>query len=149
MQIEGEVNFKAPVESVWNALLDPEAIAACVPGCRELKQTDSDTYTAVLKVGVGAVSGTYEGELRIAEKEPPSRFVMIFEGAGAQGFAKGHGEAKLRADDGSTVVSYCCEVEVGGLIASVGQRALEGVGKFLIKGMFAKLESHVAKGGHQ
>jgi len=149
MQIEGEVNFKAPVESVWNVLLDPEAIAACVPGCQELKQLEGDTYTAVLKVGVGAVSGTYEGELRIAEKEPPSRYVMVFEGAGAQGFAKGRGEVKLRANDGSTFVSYRCEVEVGGLIASVGQRALEGVGKFVIKKMFANLEDHVAKGGNQ
>ncbi len=145
MQIRGEITFNARPEDVWEALLDPRVMAQCIPGCQELRETEPDTYTAVLKVGVGAVSGTYEGKLSVRDKVKLSSYSMALEGSGKQGFVKGNGEAQLRAADGMTILSYDCDVEIGGLIASVGQRVLEGVSQFLVKQMFTKLKSHVGQ----
>ncbi len=145
MQIRGEINFNATPEEVWEVLLDPRVMAQCIPGCQELKEIEPDTYTAQLKVGVGAVSGTYQGKLSVTDKVELSGYSMAFEGSGKQGFVKGSGEAQLKGENGSTVLSYGCDVEVGGLIASVGQRVLEGVSQFLIKQMFTKLKSHVGQ----
>ena len=143
LMIEGQTTFAAPRERVWNALLDPAVMAQCVPGCRELRETDVNTYAADLRIGVGAVSGKYQGTLRIAAQVPPERYAVSFEGSGSQGFVKGVGEAELQAKLGSTLLSYKCEIEIGGLIASVGQRMLEGIGKFLIKQMFTRLQTHI------
>jgi hypothetical protein len=144
--IEGQTRFDAEPARVWSALLDPAIIAQCVPGCEELTETEPDRFTARLKVGVGPVSGRYEGTLRITEKEPPSRYAMTFEGQGGVGFVRGAGSATLRADAGSTLVAYRCDVEVGGALAAVGQRMLEGASRFLVNQMFDKLRAVVARG---
>lgn len=149
MRIEGQATFSAPQHAVWEALLDPSVMAACVPGCRELREIEADRYAVLLKIGVGAVSGTYEGNLQINDKTPPSGYRMSFEGAGAQGFVRGTGGVQLHGENGVTVVQYQCDVEVGGLIASVGNRMLSGVGKFLVNQMFSKLKSQVGNGAVQ
>ncbi len=140
MKIKGESEFKASQQRVWDLLLDPEVISRCIPGCQELKAVGDDAFEARLRIGIGAVSGTYEGTLRITERTPPSRYAMVFEGTGRGGFVKGSGHADLRAEQGGTIVAYECDVEVGGLIASVGQRVLEGVSGFLVGQMFSKLQ---------
>ena len=145
MRIQGDISFDATPQEVWEVLVDPQVMAQCIPGCTELREIEPDVYAASLKVGVGAVSGTYQGKLRLMGKEEPTRYAMVFEGNGTQGFVRGSGEAQLRSANGSTVVSYGCDMEVGGLIASVGQRVLEGVGGFLVKQMFTKLKSHVGE----
>ncbi len=145
MKIKGERAFAAPRERVWEVLLDPEVIARCIPGCQRLEAVDADTFEATLKIGVGAVSGTYEGALRIQERIPPCRYAMSFEGTGRGGFVRGTGVAELRERDGATVVAYDCDVEVGGLIASVGQRVLEGVSGFLVGQMFTKLQGYAVQ----
>ena len=145
MKIKGETTFDAPPERVWEIMLDPAVISQCIPGCQDLQQVTDDTFSARLRIGVGAVSGTYEGTLRITERVPPSRYSMVFEGTGRGGFVKGSGEAHLRGDDGSTVVAYDCDVEIGGLIASVGQRVLESVSSFLVGQMFTKLQRYAVR----
>lgn len=146
MKIQGNADFDASAEAVWEALLDPGVISRCIPGCQALNEIDEDTYAATLKIGIGAVSGTYQGVLRIREKDPPSHYAMAFEGGGRQGFVRGSGEARLHSVNGTTRVSYDCDVEVGGLIASVGHRVLEGVSQFLIGQMFTRLRGHVGQG---
>jgi hypothetical protein len=145
MKIKGETTFPAGPETVWAILLDPEIISRCIPGCQELRETGPDTFVATLRIGIGAVSGVYEGTLRITDRAPPSRYAMVFEGAGRGGFVRGIGEARLRAESGTTVLAYDCDVEVGGLIASVGQRVLEGVSTYLVGQMFAKLQGHAGR----
>lgn len=139
MKILGDKTFSASPQAVWKALLDPRIMAKCIPGCQELREVGPDTYWATLKVGVGAVSGTYQGKFEIKEKIVPSRYSMEFEGNGKQGFVRGSGLTMLRSENGVTVVSYDCDVEIGGVIASVGQRLLEGVSNFLINQMFSQL----------
>jgi hypothetical protein len=146
MNITGTATLPFAAERVWNALLDPATMAACVPGCETMEETGPDAFRLALKIGVGAVSGQYEGHMHITEKSAPTRYAVAFEGGGAQGFVRGTGSAALQNGNGSTTVAYACEVEVGGLVASVGHRMLEGVAKFLIKQMFRKLETVIANG---
>lgn len=146
MKVTGQVTFNASPEATWQALLDPGIISQAIPGCQELREVGVDTYTAVLRVGIGAVSGTYVGKLQISEKIPPWQYSMVFDGSGPQGFVQGAGTARLRAENGTTVVSYDCEMEIGGLLASVGQRMLEGASRFLIDQMFRKLRGYVERG---
>jgi len=146
MLIAGEARFDAEPERVWAVLLDPSIIAQCIPGCQELKETEPDRFVARLKVGVGPVSGQYEGTLRITEKQPTTRYAMAFDGQGGVGFVRGTGSAQLRAEGGGTVLDYRCEVEVGGALASVGQRMIEGASRFLVNQMFDKLRAFVARG---
>ncbi|MHC4548074.1 MAG: CoxG family protein [Planctomycetota bacterium] len=144
MNLKGEAKIDAPPEQVWDILLDPEVIAACIPGCQELREEGPDRYTAVLKLGLGPVSGTYEGSFHLHDKVAPSRYTMAFEGTGRPGFVKGTARAELRADGGATVVAYECDLEIGGLIASVGQRVLKSASSYLVGQMFAGLRQQVA-----
>ncbi len=139
MKIQGSVSFAASPERIWEALLDPHIMAQCIPGCQQLEEVAADVYRAHIRVGVGAVSGSYTGRLNLVERHELTRYAMTFEGSGSQGFVSGTGAATLRPEAGGTTVLYDCEVEVGGLIASVGQRVLHGVSRFLIGQMFTKL----------
>ena len=143
MKIEGETTFNAMPEKVWNVLLDPRVMSQCIPGCQKLAEAGVDRYAAILHISVGAVRGTFQGTLQIREKIRPCQYSMVFEGRGQQSFVKGSGEARLRGVNGSTVVAYKCDVEVGGLVASVGQRMLVGVSKMLVNQMFQSLRAAV------
>jgi carbon monoxide dehydrogenase subunit G len=144
MKLAGETTLPGARQMVWDRLVDPQVMARCLPGCQEVQTVGPETYAVTLKIGVGPVTGTYGGTMRITERQPPARYRVAFEGTGAQGFVRGIGQADLTERDGATVLRYESEIEVGGLIASVGQRILEGVGKLLVKQMFSKLSAQVS-----
>lgn len=145
MRLNGETTLPGARQHVWDRLVDPEIMARCLPGCQAISTDGPGKYAVTLKIGVGPVTGTYGGTMQITEQERPARYRVTFEGAGAQGFVRGMGQADLTERDGTTVLRYESEIEVGGLIASVGQRVLEGVGKLLVKQMFTRLSAHVAE----
>src|ERR1051325_4979970 len=93
VKITVEHVFAASREELWNLLLNPAALARCIPGCQGLEESAPDAYTATLKVGVAAVKGTYTGQVRISEKQPPAHYRLLVEGGGALGFVRG--EASL------------------------------------------------------
>lgn len=146
MRVQGSADFMAPPERVWDLLLDPGVMQRCIPGCQKLEEVGEDTYDATLRVGIGAISGVYRGRVTIAEKLALERYSMVFEGAGTQGFVQGSGRASLHGENGATRVVYSYEVEVGGLIASVGQRALQGVSSFLVGQMFSRFQKLLENG---
>ena len=88
MKVEGTHVFKAPRDKVWEALLNPQIIARCVPGCEELKEIAPDHYEATMKVGVAGVKGTYKGKIVLADKRPPEHYILRGEGSGSPGFCK-------------------------------------------------------------
>jgi len=144
MKIEGTHTFTARREIVWRVLLDPQVIARCLPGCQQLEPEGENRYKAVLNVGVASIRGTYTGTFHVQEQVPPTRSVIVFEGKGPQGFAKGTGTLVLEERDAQTVVHYSGDVQVGGPIASVGQRMLQGTARMLAGQFFAALEAEVA-----
>jgi len=144
MKIEGTHTLKAPRDVVWRLLLDPQVIARCLPGCQQLEPEGENRYKAVLNVGVASVRGVYTGTFQVKDLAPPTRYVIAFEGRGPQGFAKGTGALALEERDAETVIHYSGDVQVGGPIASVGQRLLQGTARMLAGQFFAALDAEVA-----
>lgn len=139
MKIQGSCDLPAPRERVWQALLDPGQLAKAMPGCEKLEATGPDEYKATLKVGVGAVKGTFEGKVRLSDIQPPARYKMMVEGSGSPGFVRGEATMELSAIEGGTRVAYDGDVQIGGLIAGVGQRMLGGVSKMMVDQFFSRM----------
>ena len=137
MKLNGSYTFDAPRERVWSLMLSPEALKSCVPGCEKLEPTGEDSYAATMKVGVAAIRGTYNGKVRIADKDEPNAYTLHVEGSGGPGFVRGEAKIALRAEgEGRTVVSVDADGQVGGTVAGVGQRMLGGVAKMLMDQFF-------------
>lgn len=143
MKIEGSSDIPAPRQKVWAALLDPVQLATAMVGCEKLEAAGEGEYRATLKVGVGAVKGIFEGKVRLSDLEPPTRYRMAVEGSGGPGFVRGEAALELADIEGGTRVSYSADVQVGGLIASVGQRMLGGVSKMMLDQFFSRMSEQL------
>jgi len=146
MKLEGSYAIPAPRHAVWEAFLDPERLRQALPGCEKLEKIGEDEYKATLKVGVAAVKGTFEGKVRLFDLQPPQTYRMAVEGSGGPGFLRG--EAVMTLSDGAdrgTTISYTADVQVGGLIAGVGQRMLGGVSKMMADQFFTRMTELLAK----
>ena len=139
MKLEGSYDIPAPRDRVWSAFLDPEVLRQAIPGCEKLEAIGDDEYKATLKIGVAAVKGTFEGKVRLTDKKPPDSYKMAVEGSGAPGFIRGETVITLTDMEGGTRVSYTADMQVGGLIAGVGQRMLGGVSKMMADQFFTKM----------
>ena len=139
MKVGGAYRLALPQEKAYTTLQDPAILARCMPGCEGLEKIADGEYAMKMKMVLAAVSGRFEGKVRIADPEPPNRFRMIVEGTGKIGFMKGEGLLTLSPEEGGTNVAYDGEVHVGGTIAAVGQRLLDTTAKMLIKKFFEKL----------
>ena len=143
MKIEGSHTFNAPRERVWEVLLNPKVMAQCMPGCESMNEIGPDQYEATMKVGIASVKGTYKGKVSLKDKQAPSHYVLSGEGSGGPGFMQGDVTIDLEENEGRTVLKYSTDAKVGGLIASVGQRMLNGVAKVMVDQFFKKIESFI------
>ena len=139
MKLEGSYDVKAPRQKVWSAFLEPETLRKAIPGCEKLEMIASDEYKATLKIGVGAVKGTFEGKVRLSDKKPSDSYRLAAEGSGGPGFVRADTLISLSDIEGGTRVSYSADVQVGGLIAGVGQRMLGGVSKMMADQFFNRM----------
>jgi len=130
---------------VFAALVDPEILRRCIPGCEELVATGQDTYAAKLRVGVAGMKGSYKGTAAIRDKQPVERLTLTFEGGGAPGFVRGSAAIVLTAVDRATDIACDADVQVGGLIAAVGSRLVEAAGKKLADDFFRRLSEELAQ----
>ena len=143
MKIHGTHSIQAARDRIFAALIDPQILQRCIPGCESLERTAADTYVATMKAGVGAIKGTFKGTVRLEELHPPTHYEMTVEGKGGPGFVKGKGEFELTENDGATAIAYNGEMQVGGVIASVGQRMIEAAAKMLAGKFFGELEKQI------
>jgi carbon monoxide dehydrogenase subunit G len=127
--------------------MDPSILARCLPGCERLEPEGENSYRAFLKIGVAAVKGSYTGTVRMEDLDPPSSYRLIMEGKGAAGFVRGTASISLEEHDARTDMKYSGDVQVGGLIASVGQRMLQGLSKTMLHQFFTSLESELVGDG--
>ena len=145
MKISGSHTLAAPVEKVYALMQDPAVLARAIPGCESLEKTGEDEYRMKMKMALASLSGAFEGKVRITEQTPPNSFRLVVEGTGRVGFVKGDGLLKLSpAEAGGTEVAYEGEAQVGGTIAAVGQRLIDGTAKTMIKKFFDKLAAEAA-----
>jgi carbon monoxide dehydrogenase subunit G len=143
MDITGTYTFNAPPDRVWALLMDPAAIASCIPGCDRFEPDGEDRYKATLTIGLAAITGTYEGIVVITDKSPHSSYRLTVDGQGKPGFVKGDVTIALRAEGATTVVEVKGTVQTGGMIARLGQRLIANVNKMMQDKFFACLQAKV------
>jgi carbon monoxide dehydrogenase subunit G len=143
VKVTGTHLLNAPRDRIWQLLNDPAFLKACLPGCESLEATGPDQYQATLAIGIAMVKGRYTGSVTLSEKEPPQRFRMQVEGKGTGGFVHGTGLLDLSEEPQGTKVTYEGDVQVGGPIASVGQRLLDGAAKMLVGQFFTAVNKQV------
>ena len=145
MKISGTYTLPLPQERAYSVMQDPEVLARAIPGCENLEKIGPDEYRMKMKMALASLSGAFEGKVRITEQTPPNSFRLVVEGTGRIGFVKGDGLLKLTpADGGGTEVAYEGDAQVGGTIAAVGQRLIDGTAKTMIKKFFDKLAAEAA-----
>jgi carbon monoxide dehydrogenase subunit G len=136
MNLNGSFTFNGPRETVYELLQDPSVLVKALPGAKTLTKTADDRYEGTMKVSIGPVTATeFAMTVTLSDKVPPTSFNLQIEGKGAAGFTRGTAAIELSdaADNAGTVMTYSSDVQVGGRIASVGQRLMESVGKMMMK----------------
>ncbi|HEV2107960.1 MAG TPA: carbon monoxide dehydrogenase subunit G [Thermomicrobiales bacterium] len=145
MELKGEHTFAAPRERVWEMMLDPHVLQACLPGCEKLELVGPDEYTATMKIGVAMIRGTFQGRVKITDKQEPESYRMRVEGKGSQGEVSGEGSLSLADSGGQTVVSYTGEANVRGTLARVGARVMQPAARMIVGQFFECLDGKAAK----
>lgn len=133
MDVSGEYVFDGPRPLVWETLLDPDVLAGVLPGCEKLELVGENEYEGALKIKVGPVQGQFMGKVKLENLRPPESYTMQVDGRGAPGFVKATGNLELEPADDQTRVTYGGDAQVGGRLASVGQRLVESSAKAIIK----------------
>ena len=144
MTMSGEVELPASRETVWAKLNDPDVLKACIPGCEELNTTADNEFQAVATVKVGPVKARFKGKVKLLDLDPPNGYRISGEGeGGVAGFAKGGATVKLADKDGGTLLSYDAEAQIGGKLAQLGQRLINGSAKKIADEFFSNFAKAV------
>jgi len=141
MKMSDERRIEADRETVWAALMSPEVLKECVPGAQEVSGSPDSGFEATVTQKVGPVKATFNGRVVMSEMVEPESLVISGEGkGGAAGFAKGEASVHLKEEDGGTVLSYDVEAKVGGKLAQLGSRIVDGFAKKMADQFFTRLE---------
>jgi uncharacterized protein len=144
MTMTGEVQLPATQEAVWAKLNDPEVLRVCIPGCESLEKLSDTEFQAVATNKIGPVKARFKGKVRLSDLDPPNGYRISGEGdGGVAGFAKGGATVTLQPKDGGTLLSYNVEAQIGGKLAQIGQRLINGAAKKLAEQFFAKFAAAV------
>lgn len=145
MEITGEQHIPLPQQRVWEALNDPEILKACIPGCEKIEKVSENDYKIVMTAAVGPVKAKFNGKLHLADLNPPDSYSLAFEGSGgAAGFGKGNANVTLSPEDNGTKLSYSAKANVGGKLAQIGSRLIDGVAHKMANDFFKRFNNTVA-----
>lgn len=147
MDMKGEYRVAAPRERVWEALNDPEVLKVCIPGCESLEKTSPTTFVAKVTAAVGPVKARFTGNVTLSDLVPPESYVISGEGkGGAAGFAKGSAKVNLAAESPTmTLLAYEVSANVGGKLAQLGARLIDGTAKKMADEFFRRFSERVAE----
>jgi uncharacterized protein len=144
MEIKGEYKIAAPRDKVFAALNDAAILQACIPGCELLEKTSDTEMKAKVRLRIGPVSASFTGKVTLSDIDPPNGYRISGEGqGGVAGFAKGGAVVTLRDDGGATVLDYNVDAQVGGKIAQVGARLIDGTARKLADEFFGKFATTI------
>ena len=147
MTMTGEVQLPASRQVVWEKLNDPAVLKSCIPGCEELDKSGDNEFQAVAKMKVGPVSARFKGRVTLSDLDPPNGYKITGEGeGGVAGFATGGATVNLQDKDGGTLLVYNVEAQLGGKLAQLGQRLINGSAKKLADEFFANFAEAVKDG---
>jgi|SRR5687767_3376826 len=147
MELKQTRTIAVPRERVWRALNDPEVLKASIPGCETFERVGDDAYRATVAAKVGPVSARFTGQLTLLDIDAPNGYRIKFEGqGGAAGFANGEAKVALEdAPDAQTLLSYDVKAQVGGKLAQIGNRLVDGAAKKLADDFFARFAGELTK----
>jgi uncharacterized protein len=145
MNLEGSHTIHAPRTLVYASLIDPQVLQQCIPGCESLDRTSPDTYAMTIRAGVGSIKGLFNGTVRMEDLREPEHYRLVIEGKGRTGFLKGSGDLDLIEEGETTIIKYSGEMQVGGMIASVGQRMVLSAARMMATQFFKTLEELTVK----
>lgn len=143
MKLSGTAQLSAPPARVWVALNDPAVLARTIPGCQQLEETGPDAYKMTVTAGVASIKGTYLGQVRLADKNEPTSYVLHASGSGGPGTVSAECLVRLSPDGEGTALSYDADAVIGGVIAGVGQRVLAGVAKKMAGQFFNAVDAEL------
>ena len=146
MKIEGSHQISASRERIFTALTDPAVLEKCIPGCEKLEKTGDNQYSAKLSAGVGSIKSVFTATITMEDLVEPSHYKLVVEGKGQPGFLKGSGDLDLEPKDDGTEVKYSGEVNIGGMLASVGQRMIQATARMMAGKFFKALEEEASGG---
>ena len=143
MNLDGSAVLHADPDKVWSVITDPAVLARTIPGCESLEQVGEDSYRMNVSVGVGAIRGTYAGEVHLTDQQRPSSYVMHASGAGAPGQVRATVTINLEPNGEGTTLTYSADAVVGGPVAGVGQRMMTGVAKRMAGQFFKAIDAEL------
>ena len=145
MEMSGEQRIPLAQQRVWEALNDPEILKACIPGCESIERLSDNEYKVAMTAAIGPVKAKFSGKLLLADMNPPHSYSLAFEGSGgAAGFGKGSAQVSLAPDGSGTLLTYKATASVGGKLAQIGSRLIDGVAKKMSDDFFARFNRTVA-----
>ena len=149
MEMTGEQLIPLPQETTWKALNDPAVLKDCIPGCESIEPSGENQYDVVLTAKVGPVSARFKGKLTLSDMDPPNSYNLAFEGqGGVAGFARGSAHVDLTAQgEDSTRLGYEVKANVGGKLAQIGSRLIDGAARKLAEQFFSAFNRHVTAAG--
>jgi hypothetical protein len=146
MEMTGEQLIPLPQAETWKALNDPAVLKDCIPGCESIERTGDDEYEVLLTAKVGPVSAKFKGKMTVADADPPNSYRLMFEGqGGVAGFAKGEATVSLAPEGKDTRLTYTAKAAVGGKLAQVGARLIDGVAKQLAGKFFESFNQRASQ----
>lgn len=143
MNISGDFLFDSPQKLVWESLQDPNVLSAVMPGGKGFEQVGNNQFSGMLEVKVGPVQGVFEGKITLSDIIAPESYQIVVDGKGAPGFVKATGRMRLEARDQQTFMDYSGQAQVGGRIASVGQRLVESAARSIIRQSLEALNEYL------
>jgi uncharacterized protein len=147
MEMTGEFRIPAPLQRVWEGLNDPEILKQCIPGCQTLDKVSDTEFNGRVVASVGPVKATFGGKVTLSDLDPPRSYTIAGEGSGGvAGFAKGGAKVKLAEDGAATLLTYAVQAQVGGKLAQVGSRLIDGVARKMANDFFSHFAAAMAPG---
>src|SRR5258707_10620668 len=145
MEMSGEQHIPRPQQRVWEALNDPEILKACIPGCESIERVSENEYKVAMTAAVGPVKAKFAGKLLLSDINPPNSYSLAFEGSGgAAGFGKGSAQVSLKTEGAGTRLTYSAKASVGGKLAQVGSRLIDGVARKMADDFFTAFNEKLA-----
>ena len=145
MEMTGEQLIPLPQEATWKALNDTAVLKDCIAGCESIEQSGDNEYQIIMTARVGPVSAKFKGKMTLADVQPPDSYRIVFEGqGGVAGFAKGEASVKLSPGDGGTHLAYTAKAMIGGKLAQVGSRLIDGVAKKIASDFFTAFNTRAS-----
>ncbi|MBS0450293.1 MAG: carbon monoxide dehydrogenase subunit G [Proteobacteria bacterium] len=144
MDMQGTRQLAVTQQQAWDALNDPEMLKKCLPGCDKFESTGDGQYAVSMAVKVGPVSAKFNGKVTLSEVQPPASYKLAFEGqGGVAGFGKGASEVSLAPNDAGCELGYTVQAQVGGKVAQLGQRLIDGAAKSMADDFFKRFDQEL------